>query len=760
MTLPWNIIVIVDIFGSALVLLMAFWCAVLCWDWRKQKTEDIFRDYIFLFTLAIVFFAISRSFGHLAKQLLLLSDMESIWQLISPFSGAVNSVTFVVIFAFGLYFHRFQRVHLRMEEYQNNLEEMIVSRTEELNNANATLENVLNSSNPLCIIAIDRTIIKTNNAYQALWPGNVKHVIRCSDSRPGIYCDTKQCPLEQVKAGEEYVYHETSKVVTGETKVFIVSARPFHDGSGKMIGIVESFQDISIRKQAELALASEREQLAVTLRSIADGVITTDLDGNVVLINKVTEQLTGWTQQEAVGLPVENLFNIIDTQTGKSRRSPVEKVLASGAVVALGDHTSLIAKDGTQYTIEDSGAPIFNRDSEIVGAVLVFRDVTEGRRIKKKLLKAQRLESIGVLAGGIAHDFNNILAAILGNVELAAMLVGPDAEAYPLLNMATKASHRAKDLTRQLLTFSKGGNPVTKITSIRETITESTDFILRGSSVSCKYSIPDDLWLVDIDSAQIGQVMQNLVINAKAAMPEGGEIEISGINVEKSESLPAKPTASTGQRFVAITVTDRGCGISEKNLETIFDPYFTTKKEGSGLGLAITHSIIQKHKGYIEVQSRQDVGTSFTLFLPVAKEQVLVVSQEKNVDVEVGQGMNILVMDDEEPVQEIIAQMLATLGHHSLPAANGKEAVQLFKKHQNHKNPVDMIIMDLTIPGAMGGKDTVQEILKIDPYAKVVVSSGYSNDPVMAHYEEYGFKAVMGKPFSLDDLKGVLKKVL
>ncbi len=504
-------------------------------------------------------------------------------------------------------------------------------------------------------------------------------------------------------------------------------------------------------------LFQEKERLAVTLRSIGDGVITTDLDGKIILINKITEQLTGWKQSEAVGRSVRDVFNIVNEKTGEPCANPVNKALVSGKIVGLASHTALVAKDGTQYSIEDSGAPIFNDESKIIGSVLVFRDVTEKRKTTEELQKVKKLESVGVLAGGIAHDFNNILAAILGNIELAGMYIGPASEAYPLLQEAQKASARAKDLTQQLLTFSKGGDPVKKTTPIGKTIIESANFMLYGSPVSCQFSIPEDLWLVDIDAGQIGQVIQNLVINAKDAMPEGGEIRINCSNVRdiSSEVSLGLPIAN----YIKITIQDKGCGISENSLEKIFDPYFSTKQTGSGLGLAICHSIIRKHNGRISVQSREGVGTTFTIYLTAIDNQSVLRTKTK-INELTPLKAKILVMDDEKPIQDVAKLMLCHLGHKVLLATNGEEAIEIFNKHHKSDEPVDIIIMDLTIVGGMGGKKTVQEILKIDQEAKVIVSSGYSTDPVMADCQGYGFKAAIAKPFLLQDLNNILTDIL
>jgi len=758
MIISWSQVIFIDIFGSAGILILAFWCVVLARRRTRQKPDDTFRHYVFLLTIAIVFFAISRSFGHLAKQLLLMNDMESAWRVISPYCGASNTAAFIIIFAFGLYFQRFQKVHLQIEDYKNSLEEMVSLRTEELKETNLTLQSVLNGSNPLCITDLDHRIIMANSGYWDIWPKTGGDNVKCYDSRPCDLCKSKRCPLQQVLSGAEEVIQETEKEVTGQFKVFIVTSRPFRDSSGKLLGVVESFQDISKRKVAEKALAAEREQLAVTLRSIGDGVITTDLDGRIVLINRVTEQLTGWSQKEAIGQPIERIFRIVDEQTGEWCDNPITEVLASGVSVELESNTALLSRGNSHYSIEDSGAPIFNSEGIILGAVLVFRDVTEKQRAKEELFKVEKLKSVGLLAGGIAHDFNNILAAVLGNIEMAGILVGPDADVSPLLDMAKKASLRAKDLTQQLLTFSKGGNPVKKTTSINKTIREAADFILHGSALSCEFILPDTLWLVDIDSGQIAQVIQNLVINAKAVMPDGGKLVISGENVP-SDSFDRPGWLEEDTRYIRIIVEDEGGGIADKDLEKIFDPYFTTKKEGSGLGLAITHSIILNHHGHIEVQSQPGIGTVFSVYLPVSVKET---AERRMAEILPAKGMaaTVIIMDDEKPVREIAVLMLEKLGHIALEAENGEELLAIFSKYQENERPIDVILMDLTVPGSMGGKEAMQEILTLDPDARAIVSSGYSNDPVMADYTKYGFKAAVTKPFLLNDLQRAIVDVM
>ncbi len=511
------------------------------------------------------------------------------------------------------------------------------------------------------------------------------------------------------------------------------------------------------REQAEVKLAAEKERLAVTLRSIGDGVITADTSGKIVLINKIAEQLTGWHNEDAHGRPLEEVFHIINEQTREVCENPVKKVLSTGQIIGLANHTALIAKDGIERSIADSGAPILNEQSEIIGVVLVFRDVSEQIRTEQELLKVKKLESVGILAGGIAHDFNNILAAILGNINLALFDDSLKDSTKTLLSEAEKASLRAKDLTQQLLTFSKGGEPVKETSSLEDVIKESASFVLSGDKVACKYDFPSDLWLVDIDKGQISQVIQNIVLNASHAMPDGGVIKISC----KNTSSVDKHTLYKKRKgkFVKIYVQDTGIGIPKKLIEKIFDPYYTTKSEGSGLGLAITQSIIHKHKGEIFVASSLGDGSAFTIYLP-ASEKIKPHGQTVIGESRESSQAKILIMDDEEMVRTVVKAMLVKIGHTITLAESGDEAIELYIGAKNSGNPFDLVIMDLTIPGGMGGKEAVKKILDVNPKAKVIVSSGYSNDPIIANFKDYGFYAAIVKPFQLQELSRVVSETL
>jgi CheY-like chemotaxis protein len=386
---------------------------------------------------------------------------------------------------------------------------------------------------------------------------------------------------------------------------------------------------------------------------------------------------------------------------------------------------------------------------------LVFRDITEQVRMADELLRASKLDSLGILAGGIAHDFNNILTSVIGNLSLAKMYSAAGDKVFPRLEEAEKASVRAKDLTQQLLTFAKGGAPVRQTASIVELIMDSTQFTLRGSNVRCAFFLPEDLWPADVDEGQISQVINNLVINAMQAMPEGGVIQVRAENANLGEDngLGLPPG-----RYVRIAVADCGSGIRPEHLAKIFDPFFTTKQTGSGLGLATAYSIIKRHDGLINVESTLGIGTIFRVYLP-ASNQPVQTPQVVQIGPLAGQG-RVLVMDDEPLIRELAVTALETLGYRVHTVPDGAEAVRCFAEAKARGDPFQALVMDLTIPGGMGGKEAVKKILALDPNARAIVSSGYSNDPVMAHFRDHGFRGVVGKPYRIEELAKALSEVI
>ncbi len=368
------------------------------------------------------------------------------------------------------------------------------------------------------------------------------------------------------------------------------------------------------------AEAAEKERLIVALRSIGDGVITTDTEDKIVFINKIAEGLTGWNQEEALGKSLAQVFHIVNTKTRKRCHDHVAKVLTTGDIVNLENNTLLIARDGTDQYVAANSAPILNKEKKIIGVIIVFRDITRHKEIEEEFLIKQKLESIGVLAGGIAHDFNNLLTGIMGNISLAKIFANPEDKIYGKLVEAEKASLRARDLTQKLLAFASGGVPARKTISLGELVKDSANFVLRGSNVKCESSIPDDLWPVEVDVEQISQAIHNLFINAREAMQLGGTINVCAKN--KAAGAIHELPLQKG-KYVKISIKDHGCGIPEEHIPNVFDPYFTTKEmgnqKGSGLGLAICHSIIEKHGGSISVKSERGLGTTFNIHLPAVE---------------------------------------------------------------------------------------------------------------------------------------------
>jgi PAS domain S-box-containing protein len=517
-------------------------------------------------------------------------------------------------------------------------------------------------------------------------------------------------------------------------------------------GILCFLSDISERRTAEEALAGERERLAVTLRSIGDGVIATDIDGRTVLINKAAEDLTSWTSDDAIGRPLIEVFPVIDEKTRLPRKNPVAEIIHKGGIIELDANSILIARDGSRRVISDSGAPIRDRNSTIVGVVIVFRDVTDKTRIEEELVKMSKLESIGILAGGIAHDFNNILTAILGNISLARAIGEGNSEMAEILTSAEKAALQAQNLTQQLLTFSRGGTLIKQAASIDDLVRDSVNFALRGSKVSCSFNFPPNLFPVDVDKGQIGQVLQNLIINADQSMPSGGVIEVSARNIEipDDEILPLKDG-----HYVRLTITDNGTGIPPEHLKKIFDPFFTTKQKGSGLGLTIVYSVIKKHRGYINVKSELGSGTSFDIYLPSAHARAEKSEHPEKRSIHSGKG-SILVMDDESVVRDTTGKMLAHMGYEVAFARSGEEAIEIYGAAMNEGRRFDAVIMDLTIPGGMGGREAAARLRVMDPDIRMIVSSGYSNDPIMSNFRAYGFSGMIVKPYSINDLGNTL----
>jgi two-component system cell cycle sensor histidine kinase/response regulator CckA len=508
---------------------------------------------------------------------------------------------------------------------------------------------------------------------------------------------------------------------------------------------------LDLARRSERDLAADKERLAETLGSLGEAVITSDTSGRLVLLNRLAETLTGWSQDQAVGVPVAAVFRLIDRETGEPRESLVDRVLRLQGGLERDERSALLAKDGTRRLVEHSGTPIRDNDGRLDGVVLVIRDVTDAVRLEEERLTASKLASLGVLAGGIAHDFNNILTTIVGHISLARLDSAP-AERGPL-DEAEKGCGRAKALTQQLLTFSKGGAPVRKTVFLRDVIRNAAGGAVRGSSVTCEFAIDETLWAIDADEGQTTQVITNVVLNSVQATPDGGII------VVRADNIPAGADPRAEAAAIRITIQDHGVGISESHLAKVFDPYFTTKKRGSGLGLATAYSIVRNHGGRLEIRSAIGQGTTVVITLPALPDRGTASRRDETGRAASGRG-RILFMDDEEAIRGLAGMMLARLGYSVEAAADGREAVEMYVRARDAGHAFDVVIMDLTVPGGMGGEDTIKALLGIDPNVRAIVSSGYADDPVMAEFARYGFKGVVPKPFTVASLGDELRYVL
>lgn len=507
--------------------------------------------------------------------------------------------------------------------------------------------------------------------------------------------------------------------------------------------------------ETEAKLSRMRRQNELILTSAGDGIFGLDPEGNHTFVNPAAARMLGYEVEELIGKHSHSIchHSRADGSPYPEEECPVYGAYRDGTVRHAADE-HFWKKDGTGFPVEYTSTPIIENGKPI-GAVVTFRDITERKRIEDERFKAGKLESIGILAGGIAHDFNNILVAILGNITLARLSTKPENKASTLLLEAEKASLKAKDLTQQLLALAKGGAPVKKVVRIADTIRSEAVFTTRGSNVQCHFRIAEDLWPVDVDEGQIRQVICNLVLNAVQAMPEGGTIDVRAENViiQAGDLLPLKPGD-----YVKIYVNDRGIGIREEHLSRVFDPYFTTKQKGSGLGLTICHSIIKNHYGHIGVESEIGVGTNIYFYLPANPKEVPT-SEELSEGILSGKG-RILLMDDDNMVREVAGRLLEHIGYEGVCAEDGAEAIDLYNKAGESGRPFDAVILDLTVPGGMGGKEAAKRLMEMDPAAKVIVSSGYSSDPAVSDFRSFGFKGAIQKPYELKELAEILHRTI
>lgn len=513
-----------------------------------------------------------------------------------------------------------------------------------------------------------------------------------------------------------------------------------------------------MRTIAESSLSLEKERLLITLRSIGEGVIATDVNGAITLLNPVAEELTGWTMADAFSLQISEIFQLLDPLTGIPCPNPGNLALKTGKRQESQCSSLLIDRNGIERLVAYNASPIMKGNQTIIGAVLVLRDVTNEEKINEILRNSEKLKSIGILAGGIAHDFNNLLSSIFGNIELAQeyFQAGDQIKGMERLKEAYGIFNRAKDLAQQLLTFARGGKPILQVMSIAPILTQSPKLVLSGSNVIFNANIPENLWLCDLDENQIGQVIDNIVLNARQAMPDGGQITISATNLPSGS--PEIPPSILGD-VIRVSINDNGPGIDPKNLSSIFDPFFTTKQgSGNGLGLSIVFSIMKQHNGHVRVESQLGKGTTFFLYIPrINNSGIRTAPITEDVQKPKGHG-RVLVMDDEKAIREVLLKILETCGYSVSLANDSEDAISQFRAASESSNPFTMVFLDLTIRGGSGGQKTVTELRRIAPEVFAVATSGYANDPVMVDPSAYGFSSQLAKPFSMKEIYQVIHK--
>ena len=623
---------------------------------------------------------------------------------------------------------------------------------DELVNTQEYISSILQGSgDAMCVIDKDFTILKTNNQMRKLIGKPDEEILykKCYEHHCGKLCRTEGCVLKRILRGEDRVELETVKGSkhSGNIPVDLI-ATPLKRG-GEVIGVIESFRDISGRKRIEKEIRRAHEDLnQIFNTSVPLSVI--DKDYTIIRVNNTFCDYFALTPDETIG---KKCYDIWGNQSCHTPQCAIKKILndEERCEYEINKHLD----DGRDISCLVTAVSYKDLEGNIIGIVENFTDLTEKKKMERDVINLQKLESIGILAGGIAHDFNNILTPIVGNINLMMIYTDAKDKTFEFLQEAEKATKQAKMLTQQLLTFAKGGAPIMKTASIQQIIEEQVTFALRGSNSKSSFFIADDLWPVKIDEGQIGRVINNLIINADQAMPEGGTIKIQAENVTLG---PEQIVSLVEGEYVKLTIEDQGVGISPNYLDKIFDPYFTTKQQGSGLGLATCYSIVKRHNGHITAESQVGIRTAFHIYLPASEKKI-----QKNKDKDMapipGKG-KVLVMDDERAIRVLAANMLKMLGYEVQTAEDGFKAVELYTKARESDCSFDAVIIDLTVPGGMGGKETIKKLLEIDPGVKAIIASGYSNKSIMADYQKFGFKGVISKPYQMQQLSELLHSVI
>ena len=628
--------------------------------------------------------------------------------------------------------------------------------------AQAELEVIFDNI-PGFVVSIDADmrLISANRAYleaRGIGPDAIANNILIEDTVESEVWQKFRPRLEQAFAGE-IAQFDAQIDVHGKSRTVHATYVPVRDRAGMIDRVTALIVDIHERFVAEQALRESEENLQITLNSIGDGVISTNIDGKILRMNPVACALTGWDQDSALGKPLSDVFQIINGSTKELVEDPVQTVLRTGVTVGPASGTVLAAKDKTEYIIAISAAPIHNSQGDQTGVVLIFRDVTSEHFFSQRLVQDEKMRALGQLAGGIAHDFNNALAGILGAAELILMDRENDisSKSEMMIKQITKSAVRASKLTEKLTTFSRASptelHPVNIANAIVDSINIVENSIDKRVEIhnNCHVSNPD----VFGNKSQLSTAILNVLLNATQSMKEGGQVVITSENKELNQEFcdSVKFDIEPGP-YLVVSVQDSGHGIPEGNIERVFEPFFTTKAidEGTGLGLSEVYGAITDHHGAVIVESQVNVGTTFTLLFPSYEPGAYVVDNQEDVEVADMTALRILFVDDEPLLREIGEITLESLGHSSILAADGHEAIRLYTENSGE---IDLVILDLNMPG-LGGAEVLKQLIKIDSDVQVIIATGFGNDLEMPEETSLNVIARLKKPYRLHDLQSVL----
>ncbi len=510
-------------------------------------------------------------------------------------------------------------------------------------------------------------------------------------------------------------------------------------------------RDLTERKKTERKLLESEKRFREMFETSADGIATTDFEGNITDCNRAFISMLGYSTLEE--LLSKSFRDFSPAEYHDLDRKMIRGTIEKGYCDVY--EKEYLRKDGGRFPVNIRRWLQRDSTDRPIGQWAIIRNISEKKRMDAEIMKARHIESLSKLAGGIAHDFNNLLGGIFGYIDIARELADSPVKTGEYLTKAVKMIGRAKNLTQRFLTFSKGGAPVKSLCSIADIIRDTVTLTLAGKNVVAQLKIAENLSFCDIDAAQIAQVINNILTNAQHAMPDGGTVMISvkNLRVSRKTNVPCANGA-----YVKITIKDHGCGIPKSILDHVFDPFAAPSPKGVGLGLSICHSVIKQHNGHIAIKSEVGKGTEVVIYLPASQE--IAYKAENTTEKPIHGHGKILVMDDEDFVLEIAAKMLSSIGYTVKTVQHGEEAINVFKKSKEQGSPFDAIILDLTVTGGMGGAKTCENLLHIDPGANVIASSGFSNDPVMANPAKFGFKAILKKPYLSGELSAILHKLV